>query len=124
MSDDVLILPPQRDLPPAELARRKKHLISEARAEVSAQSSRPLWWRRRTSRRRVPRIAIAATLAVAVLLSIPALGVAQRFASWLADLKGPVNRSRRRVTSSSPPVLPACHGCSSPPPATRGSACS
>lgn len=45
--------------------------------------------RARIGRRRVPKVALAAAFALAVVLSVPALGVVQHVRSWLSDLKGP-----------------------------------
>jgi hypothetical protein len=89
MDDDLLTLPPQRDMPPEDLARRTKHLVSEARSVLAAESSFQPTGRRRIPRRRVLQVAIAAALAFAVVASVPALGVVQHVKSWLSGLHGP-----------------------------------
>ena len=45
--------------------------------------------RRRITRRRVPKIALAAALALALVLSVPAFGIVQQVKSWLSELKRP-----------------------------------
>jgi hypothetical protein len=45
--------------------------------------------RGRSGRRSVAKIALAAALALAMVLSVPAFGVVQHVKSWLSDLKGP-----------------------------------
>jgi hypothetical protein len=71
MRADALTLPPARDLPGDELARRKRHLVSEAR-------------RQPTHARRLRPLAIAVVLALAAALSLPAFGVVGSVKSWLA----------------------------------------
>jgi hypothetical protein len=89
MNDDLLTLPPQRDMPSEEMARRTKHLISEARSGLADGPPFQQMRRPRIARRRVLQVAIAAALALAVVVSVPALGVVQHIKSWLAGLHGP-----------------------------------
>jgi hypothetical protein len=89
---DVLTLPPERDLPPGEVLRRRQHLVSEARATLEGYHSQRVR-SSRIGRRRVRALALAAAVVVAVVLSIPALGVGPRIVSLFAgghDLDAPV----------------------------------
>ncbi len=70
-------LPAERDFPAGAMLRRQRHLISEAHRPERAS----------TSRRRLT--ALAAALALAGILSIPALGVVGTVKSWLAGGHGP-----------------------------------
>jgi hypothetical protein len=88
MSDDLLTLPPLRDLPSNELLRRKRHLISEARSQFTAEPSLQRRRRHETGRRRVLQVAIAAVVVLGVMFSVPALGVVQHVKSWLSGLHG------------------------------------
>jgi hypothetical protein len=78
MRPDLLTVPRERDLPPAELQRRKEHLISEARGADMTNN-----------RRGFRLLAVAAALVLAVVLSTAALGVARDVASFFAGWHDP-----------------------------------
>lgn len=78
MRADLLTLPRERDFPPGERLRRKQHLISEAR------DAHPT-----NARRRFRLIAVAVALALSVLVSSVALGVAQDVAGYFAGWREP-----------------------------------
>jgi hypothetical protein len=89
---DLVTLPPERDFPPGEPSRRRQHLVSEARATLEGSRSQRVR-SSRTGRRRVRMFALAAAVVVAVVLSIPAVGVGPRIVSPFAgghDLDAPV----------------------------------
>jgi hypothetical protein len=89
---DLLILPPERDLPPGELSRRRQHLVLEASATVAGTPRQ----RRRiagSGRRPGRLLALATAVVVAALLSIPAFGVGEKIVSLFAgghDPEAPV----------------------------------
>ena len=83
MRADLETLPPERDLAPGELLRRKQHLISEARAALEGHHSQRVRGGR-TGGRRVRVLALAAVVVVAVVLSIPAVGVGPTIVSLFA----------------------------------------
>ena len=83
MRTDLVALPPERDLPPSELLRRRQHLLLEARATLEGSHPRRVGGGG-TGRRSVRMVALAAAVLVAVALSIPALGVGPRIVSLFA----------------------------------------
>jgi hypothetical protein len=83
MRTDLVALPPERDLPPSELLRRRQHLLLEARATLEGSHPRRVGGGG-TGRRSVRMVALAAAVLVAVVLSIPALGVGPRIVSLFA----------------------------------------
>jgi hypothetical protein len=88
MQADLITLPPERDLPPGELLRRRQHLVSEARATLEGRRS-PRVRAGRIGRRRVMVLALAAAVLLAVVLSIPALGVGPSIVSLFAGGRDP-----------------------------------
>jgi len=92
MRADHVTLPPERDLPPGELLRRRQHLISEAGATLEGHHSQRVR-SGRTGGRRLRVLALAAAVVVAVVLAIPAVGVGPAIVSLFAgghDLDAPV----------------------------------
>jgi hypothetical protein len=85
MRDDLLTLPPRRDLPPGEALRRQRHLVSEARATLGSERS-PGRASHRRGHRRAAQIALAAGLVLGLVLSGVALGGIRQVASWLSGL--------------------------------------
>jgi hypothetical protein len=83
MRADLGALPPERDLPPGELLRRKQHLISEARVTLEGYHSQRVR-RGRTVGRRGRVLALAAAVVLAVVLTIPAVGVGPAIVSLFA----------------------------------------
>jgi hypothetical protein len=83
MQTDVITPPPDRDLPSGELARRRQHLVSEARATLEGYHSQQVR-SGRTGGRHLRLLALGAAFVVAVVLSIPALGVGPSIVSLFA----------------------------------------
>ena len=98
MRADLLTVPPERELPPAELRRRKRHLIAEAQAALVA---------RKAGFPRVRLIATAVAFASAVVLATVAFGVVRPVASWLVgvrDVDSPVPTAQDVVIASGGPA--------------------
>jgi hypothetical protein len=76
MRREAVAVPAEREFPAGELVRRRHHLVSEARRVG------------RTSRPARP-LAIAAVIAFACVLSIPALGVIRSVESWISTWRDP-----------------------------------
>jgi hypothetical protein len=87
MRADLITLPPDRDLPPGELLRRRQHLVLEARATLEGPRS-PQVGGGRSGRRRIV-LALAAAVVLAVVLSIPAVGVGPSIVSLFAGGRDP-----------------------------------